>query len=65
VGEELNRLVHVSPGRGPADPNPGRELRECLALAQVREHEQGLPPGFSFRQPGPTSFRRRRIVPAA
>jgi len=42
--EQGDGLVHVSPGRGRADPETGRELGERLTLAQVRQDQQGLPP---------------------
>jgi hypothetical protein len=40
--EQRDGLVDVPPGRGRADPEPGRDLGERLALAQVDQHEQGL-----------------------
>jgi hypothetical protein len=43
--EQLHDLLHVPPGRGGADLEPGREIGERLALAQVGEHEEGLLPG--------------------
>jgi hypothetical protein len=42
---------------------PGRELGECIAFAQVGEHEQACCPGFSFRHEDPTEIRCRRMIP--
>src|SRR4029079_7609171 len=46
--EQLRRLVHVPPGRRDADREPGRELGERLAFAQVGQDEQGLLPGVQL-----------------
>ncbi len=46
--QQLHRLVHVPPGRGHTDPEPGRELGERLALAQVGQDQQSLPPGVQL-----------------
>ena len=46
-------LVHVPPGGRPADPEPGSELVERLALAQVGEHEQGFLLGVQLPPPRP------------
>ena len=51
--EQFHRLVDVPPGRGRADPEPCRELGERLALAQVRQYEQGLLPGAQLPPPRP------------
>jgi hypothetical protein len=56
-------LVHIPPrGRGP-DPEPGGELGERLAFAQVDQHEQDLPPGVGFRHRDPAADRWRRMIP--
>jgi hypothetical protein len=49
--EQLHGLVHVPPCRGPADPEPCRDLGECVALLQVGEHEQGCLPGVQLPPP--------------
>ena len=41
-------LVHVPPRRRGPDLEPGRDLGERLSLAQVDQHEQGLPPGVQL-----------------
>ena len=51
--EQFDDLVHVPPRRGPADPEPGRQLVERLAFAQVGEHEQGLLPRVQLPPPRP------------
>jgi hypothetical protein len=48
----------------PCPPEPGRDLRERLTLAQVNQDEQGLLPGSSFRHRDPIAARCRRIIPA-
>jgi hypothetical protein len=42
VGEDLERFLDVAEHRGRADAEPGGEVGVGLALAQVRQHEQGL-----------------------
>ena len=66
-GEQFHRLVHVSPGRGPADAESGRQLGERLALAQVSQDEQGLLPGVQLPPPRPDGLQvaaddPRRVV---
>jgi hypothetical protein len=51
-GEQFHGLVDVAPRRGPADPEPGREVLECLAFAQVGEHKERLLPGVQLPPPG-------------
>lgn len=49
--EQADGLVHISPGGGGADAEPGGQFGERLALAQVDKHQQRLlarvqlPPG--------------------
>ena len=38
-------LLHVPPGSGRADPEPGREAGERIAFAQVDQDQEGLLPG--------------------
>jgi hypothetical protein len=42
------KLVHVSPGRGGADPEPGGQVGERVAFPQTGEHQQGLRPGVQL-----------------
>jgi hypothetical protein len=51
--EQGHGLPDVPPGRGPADPETGCQVRERLAFAQVGEHEQGLLPGVQLPPPRP------------
>jgi len=64
-GEQRDRLLHVPPGSGRADPEPGREASERFAFAQADQDQEGLLPGFSFRHSEPIEFRWRRMIPAA
>ncbi len=50
AGQQRHRLVYIPPGGRGADTEPGREIGECLALAQAGQHEQGLLAGV---QPAP------------
>ena len=43
-GEQRDRLLHVPPGSGRADPEPGREAGERLTFAQVDQDQEGLLP---------------------
>jgi hypothetical protein len=47
-GEEGDGLGHVSPGRGHADPEPGRQPGERLAFAQVDQDQERLLPGVQL-----------------
>ncbi len=42
--EQGHGLLDIPPGRGPADPEPRRQLRERLALAQVCQDQERLLP---------------------
>jgi hypothetical protein len=42
VGGRLDDLVDVPPCRRPADADPGGQLVERLAFAQVDQHEEGF-----------------------
>jgi hypothetical protein len=52
-GEQPEGLVHVPPGRGGPDVETRRGLRERLALLQVHEYQQRLPPGIGLPPHGP------------
>jgi hypothetical protein len=58
--EQRDDLTRVPPGRGDPDPEPGRELGECLALAQVGEYQQDLLARVQLPPPRPD----RLAVPA-
>ena len=65
-GEQCHGLVHVPPGRRGPDPEPGRELGERLALAQVGQDQQGLlRRGSASASSDPIAARWRRMIPAA
>ena len=49
-GQQGHGLGDVSPGRGGADPEPGRQLGERLALAQVGQDQERLLPGVQLPQ---------------
>ena len=51
--EQPDDLADIPPGRGPADPEAGRQVLECLAFAQVSQHEQGLLAGVQLPPPRP------------
>ena len=59
-GQQRDGLVHVPPGRGSPYPEPGRDLGERLALAQIDQDQQGLLPGVQLPPGGPD----RDLVPA-
>ena len=42
-GQQGHGLGDIAPGGGGADAEPGGQLGECLAFAQVGQHQQGLP----------------------
>jgi hypothetical protein len=42
-GQQGDGLADIALGRGGAYPEPGGQIGECLALAQVGQHQQGLP----------------------
>jgi hypothetical protein len=63
--EQGDGLLDVPSGRGRADPEPGRQVGERLAFAEVSEHHERLLAGFSFRQREPIEARWRRMIPAA
>ena len=44
-GQQRHGLGDIPPGGGGADAEPGGQLGERIALAQVRQDEQGLLPG--------------------
>ena len=58
--EQFDGLVHVPPGGGPADPEPGREVLERFAFSQVGEHEEGFLARVELPPPRPD----RHAVPA-
>ena len=58
--EQGDDLFHVPPGRRGSHREPGRQLGERLALAQVSKDEQGLLPRV---QPAPARL-DRLAVPA-
>ena len=43
-GQQGDGLGDIAPGRGGADAEPGGQFGERLALAQVSQYQQGLPP---------------------
>lgn len=58
-GQDLESLVHVPPGGRGGDPEPRRELRQRLVLAQMHQRQQGLlkaaqlaPPRAAFTPSG-------------
>ena len=63
--QQSDCFVHIPPGRGGADGEPGGQVRERLARAQVRQHQRSCWPGFSLRQHDLIARRWRRITPAA
>jgi AAA domain len=46
--EQFHGLIHIAPGRGGADREPGCEVGECLALAQVGQDQKCLLPGVQL-----------------
>jgi hypothetical protein len=46
--QQAHGLCHVPPGRGGAHREPGRQLGERLALAQVDQDQQGLLPAVQL-----------------
>src|SRR5690606_13859209 len=51
-GKESDGLAGVPPGGRGRDAEAGREVAQCLALAQVGEGEQGLGAGVEGPPPG-------------
>jgi hypothetical protein len=47
-GQQGYGLARVPPGRGGAHREPGGQVRECLAFAQVNQDQQGLPAGVQL-----------------
>ena len=47
-GQQGDGLGDVAPGGGGADAEPGGQLGERLAFAQVGQHQQGLPAGVEL-----------------
>ena len=64
-GEQRDRLLHVPPGSGRADPEPGREAGERLTFAQVDQDQEGLLPEVQLPSQQPIKIRWRRMIPAA
>ncbi len=56
-GEDLERLVHVPPGRGDGDTETAGDLLIRLVLPQIRQDQQGL---LETTQPPP---RRLQLTP--
>ena len=48
-GEHGDRFADLAPDGSHADAEPGRKTREGVAVAQVRQGEQGLPAGVEKR----------------
>jgi hypothetical protein len=57
-GQELDGLGDVPVDGGGADPEAGRELGIGLAVAEVDEGEQDLPPALRRRHRVPRAHRR-------
>lgn len=42
IGQDVDGLGHIPTGSGGGDAEPGAHLLQCLVLAQVHQHADGL-----------------------